>query len=153
MVKKVLMVSALVMTLALPAFAETTSTGTNMPKPNMDIAPVMNTTAVACVGSAVATRESALGAGFGAYSSVVSGAYGARATALAQAYTATSTTAVRAGIKAAWTAFNTSVRTARKTWTTTREGAWTAFRTAAKACKAPSSVNDSANASSEVAGN
>ena len=137
MLKKYLIASVLVfsfMFAGVSAFAATT--------------PVDNTAKIACVGTAVATREASLDAGFATYTKAVSDAYSARATALAGAYTGSSTVAVKAAVKTAWTTFRASVKTAQTSWKSTKASA--TFGTAAKACKAPTTVNDNANKTSEI---
>ncbi|MBI3627562.1 MAG: hypothetical protein HY220_02335 [Candidatus Sungbacteria bacterium] len=126
----------------VPALAQTGTT-----------TPPTNSAAIACLAAAVSTREKALGAGVGTYTGAINAAYTARASALASAYAQTGgNTAIRTAVRAAWSAFNKSMRSARQTWNSTRLSAWSQFRTAAKACRAPSSVSDSANAASEVSG-
>ena len=81
MIRKTVLLSALALgvAMALPAFAETTSTvSTAQHGPS--------TAMISCVGTAVSARETALGTGIGAYTQAISAAYSARATALSQAY-------------------------------------------------------------------
>ena len=139
MLKKTLgfAVSAILLGVALPAFAATAPTATQ----------------IACVGSAVNTREQSLDAGITTLTQAQNAAYSARAGALAQAYTLTSGNgAIRTAIRAAWTTFSAAMRTARTAWQKTRSTAWATFRTTVKACKAPAVATDSANSSLDASG-
>ena len=129
------------------ALAETTGTVT----PNTTTADM--TAKIQCVGAAVDTRESAIDSAMTTFNASTNLAYSARATALHQAYALTTAVSVRAAVKVAWTAFKTSMQTARKTWQSAKMSAWSTFKTAAKACRAPAGVSDSANSSSESTGN
>lgn len=104
-----------------------------------------STEATSCVKTAVATRESALGADWTTFSAAVKAAYTARATALSAAYGKTSTKEVRTAVKTAWKAFKSSVQSARSAWKTTRGDAWKAFKSAAKACKNSADIEDGGN--------
>lgn len=148
MTKKLLLLSNIILTLAVaaPVFAETASSTPKMSKSAVSAA------TIACVGAAVNTREIALDAGVSTHASAVSSAYSTRATALQQAYTGTSTAQIRTAVKAAWKTFNASLKSAAKAWRATRSSAWSAFRGSVKACKAPGSIGDSENASSETNG-
>ncbi len=133
---------ALIAAIGVSAFAQTTPSA----------ARTANASAIACVGAAVANRESALSLAIGSYAQAISSAYGTRSAALQTAYSAASVSQVRDGVKSAWTTFKSALKNATKNWRTARTSAWSTFKTAAKACKAPSSVNDSGNASSESGG-
>lgn len=140
MIKKIFTIILAVagLALALPALAATTP----------------SVTQVACVGSAVSVRESALDGGIAAFTQAENSAYTARASALQVAYSLTpGGNAIKNAIKAAWTTFTSSIKTARKTWQITRNSAWSTFRASVKACKAPAVATDTANSSSEASGN
>lgn len=107
---------------------------------------------IACVKIAVAARETAIGAAVATHTQAVQAAYSTRANELAGAYSNTTVKTVRAGTKVAWADFTKSIKAASKTWKTNRNTAWSAFRAAVKACKAPSSISDSANSGFEVNG-
>lgn len=143
MIKKILGASGIIMSLALvlPAFVQATGVPTTQP-----------ISKIACVGVAVATRESALGVAVSTHAQAVQAAYTARATALAAAYGQTTTAGVKTAVKAAWSVFNSSVKTANTAWRAARNSTWSVFRTAAKACKASIGVSDSANSDSEISG-
>ncbi len=145
MFKKIAAVSVLGLSLVVAgtAFAETSTTSSTVTM----TAPINK---IACVGAAVAVRETSLDAAMTSFTQSLSSAYTARASALAAAYSASSTDAVKVGVKAAWTSFETSVKSARKTWSGARLTAWAMFRTAAKECKAPTSMSDTSSASMEV---
>lgn len=135
---------ALLAAFALPALADTATTSPNPSTPPLS--------KIACVGAAVATREQALDAAYSAFTQATNAAYTARQAALQAAYALTDVKSVRAAVKAAWGAFQASMQTARNGWKTARGNAWSAFRTAAHACKAPGSISDSGQASSEAGG-
>ena len=152
--KKTLITGALAVSMlafsALPAFA----TDSNMsPTAMVKTKSTVSATTIACVGSAVATREAALGGAVTTHTQALQAAYSARATALAAAYTNTDPKTVKSAVQKAWYDFSTAKRAATAAWVKSRTAAWTAFRTAVKACKAPATVTDSSNASSEASGN
>lgn len=132
----------LAFSLALPALAQTTSTG----------ATATTATKIACVSTAVATREAAIDTAVTAHADAVNTAYKTRAIELAGAYSNTTAKTVQAGVKVAWADFSKSVKSAATKWKSARNSAWSSFRTSAKACKAPAGVSDSANSSAEVSG-
>ncbi len=155
MSRKILMLSGLLVALSLavsPVFAQdgvgvTSSTSTKAVTRAAEVA-----SKIACVASAVSVREAALGAAFSTHSASVQAAYATRANELAGAYSNTTADKVRPGVKVAWEDFNRSVKNAKSAWKTSRDAAWTAFRSAAKACKVPSGVSDSAHSDSEPSG-
>ena len=100
---------------------------------------------IACVGAAVAARETALITASAAETQTVAGAYTTRASALQAAYSATDAKVVRGQVKAAWDTFGTTVKGAKKTWQTGRENAWKTFRAAAKVCKGGESISDTSS--------
>ncbi len=111
------------------------------------------TSTIICVGSAVATREASLDAAEINLTSALNSAYSTRASALASAYALTTgSDVVRAAVKVAWKAFSSSTQSARKSWNSARMTSWQAFTAAARACKAPSSMLDTANSSLETSG-
>jgi len=137
MIKKILTISGMFLALSLvatPALAAATSAQ------------------IACVGVAVATREAAIDAAVTTHTQAVGAAYSTRAIELAGAYSNTTAKTLQAGVKVAWADFSKSVKSAATAWRTNRNTAWSTFRTAVKACKAPSTVSDSTNSSSEVSG-
>lgn len=141
MLKKILGISAVLGGLLLagaPALAATGETQAN----------------VSCVAAAVNVREQALGTGIGAYTQAITNAYSARASALQQAYSLTPGKGViAAAVRKAWSDFRSAMKLARSNWTAARNSAWGQFKTSVKACKAPASSMDHANASSEASGN
>ncbi len=122
--------------------------------PTLALAATTNTASatIACVGRAVALRESALGTAVKNHSQALEAVYSTRAIELAGAYSNTTTKALQAGVKVAWSDFNKSVKSVTEAWKASRNDAWSTFRTAVKACKATGDVSDSANSSSEVSG-
>ena len=107
---------------------------------------------IACVKTAVATRETALAGAIATYNTAVSAAYATRANELAGAYSNTTVKTVQAGVKVSWADFKKSIKSANKAWVASRNTAWSAFKTAAKACKSPAGVSDSANSVSDMKG-
>ena len=106
----------------------------------------------ACVGAAVAARETALGAGITTYNTDIGSAYSSRASALASAYALTDKTSIMAAVKTAWAQFGAGLKLSHRNWVTVRTNAWTAFRTAARACGATSAaISDSQNSYTENA--
>ncbi len=106
-------------------------------------APATTQAKIACVGTAVNARESAIDAGYNTYSAAMNAAYSARATALSAAYAnATSSREVAVATRAAWAAYTSAAQSASTAWSTTRDGAWNTFYVAVAACKAPSSVTN-----------
>lgn len=108
-----------------------------------------NTAVIACVKTAVATRESALSSAWTALNSAVVSAYSARASALADAYSNGTRAEVRADVKTAWKAFKDTVREARAEVKSDRADAWKTFKASAKSCKGTGDLDDSTNASVE----
>lgn len=109
-----------------------------------------SSTDIACVGTAVATRERALSAGISTFNTSISGAYSKRSAALAAAYAKTDTSTVKKDVAAAWSTFKKDIKSARSSWKSTQKGAWEAFRTSTKSCKIASTISDGGNASTEV---
>lgn len=107
---------------------------------------------IACVGTAVATRENSLSSGMSTYSQSVNSAYTKRATDLATAYSQTTGEAVKTGVKSAWSGFASTTKTAKRSWKNTRDNAWKTFKTSVKACKASTSITDASNSITEVSG-
>jgi|CXWL01.1.fsa_nt_gi hypothetical protein len=145
---------------ALPAFAETPGTVESISKRDRAIgtttaatASVATTAKIACVGTAVNTREAALAAAMATFTSAQNAAYTARSVALKSAYALTTAKEVRNAVKTAWSTFNTSQKVARKAWQTASKAAWMTYRKAAQSCKAPKEISDSENFGSEVSGN
>src|SRR5262245_3264867 len=60
---------------------------------------------IACLGTAVAARESAIGSAWSDFSSAMTSAYAARGSALAGAYAKSNPAEVKTAVKAAWKAF------------------------------------------------
>jgi len=107
---------------------------------------------IACVGTAVNTRESSLIAGQETLSASINSAYEARAGALKTAYAQTSAEGVRSSVKSAWQKFQSSTKSAQTAWRSTSKRAWDAYNSAVKSCKAPSTITDTANTTLEVTG-
>lgn len=106
---------------------------------------------IACIGTAVASRENSLTTSLTTLQSSITTAYTARSSALATAYTKTEKSEVRAGVKSAWSTFKKDVKSARASWKQAQKSAWSTFKTSTKNCKASKEVGDAANASAEVA--
>lgn len=154
MIKKIIGASLIIMSLvvALPVLAENNE---NSGGATVTSVPAVTMTAevsakIACVATAVATRESALAIGVTAHNQAVQTAYSTRATALADAYKQTTVAGVKGAVKTAWSSFNSSVKSANKTWKKVQSDTWSTFKTAAKACKAPNGVSDLEKHNSET---
>ena len=112
------------------------------------------TTPAACLGAAVAVRESSLDAGMTIYTQALNAAYAARATALETAYAQTDgNKSVHTSIKSAWAVFAASMKDSRNTWRFARNAAWTTFSSSTKSCKALQSISDQDHSIQEVSGN
>lgn len=105
---------------------------------------------VACIGTAVATRETALGSAVSSMNTSVENAYSARASALAAAYAQTDTAEVRTDVRAAWDAFKKDVRAARSAWKAAQKSAWNTYRDSTKSCKSAKDLGDAKSMSQEV---
>ena len=139
MVKKILAAAGVVSILgfALPALADTPPTPAQ----------------VACVGSAVNTRETALGTAISALTSSVNSAYTARAAALKQAYALTTgNSAIKKAVSGAWSVFSKTLKTARRAWKDSRNAAWTQYGQAVQACKASNVPAEAGKSSLEATG-
>lgn len=107
----------------IPAFAASTSTPT-----------AHSTLNVACIQSAVDTREDALESAFTAFTTAENTALAARKTALHDAWGTTDATARRTARNKAWSDFRVANRKAFETLRNGRKTAWSTFTTASKAC-------------------
>ncbi len=154
MFRKILMFSVLLFGLSLlvsPVFAVGTSASvTASAKASAKATEVA--AKIACVGKAVAVRESTLSTAFSAHSQSMSAAYATRANELAGAYSNTTTASVQAGVKVSWADFKKTTQSANAKWKGDKSAAWTVFKNSVSACKAPSGVSDSANSSAEPKG-
>ncbi len=104
-------------------------------------------TTIACMKTAVGTRETSIKTAYTTYNTAVTAAYTARATALAAAWSLTSWSDIKPAIRTAWKDFKNANKTAKRTWMTSEKAAWKKFKTDAKACRAPSDVVDSSEGS------
>ncbi|GEM_PF-5047162 len=104
--------------------------------------PTTHSINLACVQSAVQTRESALQSAWQTFSSAGSSALTARASALQAAWGNAEKQARQTAVKKAWRDFNTAIRAAKKVHKTANREAWAAFRTARKTCGTNSSDGD-----------
>lgn len=101
---------------------------------------------LACMQTAIATRETSVVSSFDTYFTDLKIALSARVDALKAAWALTDATARKAAIKQAWSDFNTASKTDRNTLKSGRRAAWDKFKTDAQACHASSSeTNDTAN--------
>lgn len=94
----------------------------------------LDSTAVACIKSAVIKREDALVVGFDVYASSIKSARVARKDALSLAWDKTVSSERRLAVKVADKTFAESTRNARKTWNTARRTAWKTFEADRRAC-------------------
>ncbi len=130
-------VAGLVASTIAPAMAQTTT---------------VQTSKIACVATAVNTREQAIDAAMTAHTAAINAAYTARATALQQAWSQTDPKAIRTSVHNAWKTFRAALQKATSDWRTARKAAWDAFNKAVKQCKVSASATDGANQSSESSG-
>ena len=94
--------------------------------------------ALACVATAVGTREDAIASGLTAYTTAMSSAFSSRKSALVAAWAMPARTDRNAAIKSAWSAFHSSEKTATASWKQSKKEAWSVFKTASVDCKAGS---------------
>ena len=139
--------------MALPAFAQTTSTSTASSTQMAAESNFSTANRIQCVGKAVTAREVSTDAAMTMYTNGVTAAYAARGAALKQAYTLTTTPAVKEAATTAWSTFNASMKATRKNWQAARNASWATYRSAILVCKAPAGVSDSANSVYEATGN
>lgn len=109
----------------------------------------LSQTTITCIKDAVAARETSLGAGWTTFSTDVSKAYTARAAALATAYSNDTHQEIKTAVKTAWTTFKNSVKSARAEWKQERKEAWAEFKADKKECRAPKTIDDSSNESTD----
>ncbi len=93
---------------------------------------------LACVRSAVATREAGARAAYVSFNTAILAALDARTKALDTAWTLTEKNARKTARDAAWQTWKDSTKTARKTYKDATKTAWNTFYTATRSCK----VND-----------
>lgn len=108
---------------------------TNPTTPVTTSMPPMASTGIACVQTAVVTREAAIGASFSTFSTSMSSTLSARATALANAWSLTDGTARRNARNTAWTEYKNASRTAKSVFKTEKKAAWRTFNEASKTCR------------------
>ncbi len=123
-----------------PVFAQVTggtSVTANTPVVMASSSPKKATVDLACVQTAVDTREDAIGSAFTTFSTAESAALAARKSALHDAWGITSSKDRRVAREKAWTDFRTANRAAFSALRTARKSAWAAFATASKACHTP----------------
>lgn len=101
--------------------------------------PVATTTSVnaniACVQTAVKTREASIGGAFTTFSTSISSALTARASALETAWGTSDAKTRRTLRNEAWANYKKANQSAKSTFKTSKKAAWDAFKTASKACK------------------
>jgi hypothetical protein len=99
---------------------------------------------VACVQTAVDTRDTAIIAAVNAYTTAVMTALSTRKDALKAAWAIPAAKDMKAALKTAWTNYGVAAKAARKALSDAKKSAWTAFAAARKACKAPASIESGA---------
>lgn len=148
--------AGMMLSAAMPALAETGSSNTDAQARTASSTPrtgkQLTSTQIACVGTAVATREAALAAGLKTLHASIAANYAARASALASAYALTTDKEVKEGVRKAWGSFKSSQKEAQRTWKAARDSAWKAFRSSAASCRASGSIIDSGNQGQDVSG-
>lgn len=93
---------------------------------------------LACVRSAVATREASIRTAYVNLNTAILAAFDVRTKSLDTAWTLTDRTARKAARDAAWKVWKESTKTARKAYKETTKTAWNTFSTSTRTCK----VND-----------
>ena len=104
---------------------------------------------IACVGAAVAARETSLSSAAATQNQAVATAYAARAAALNTAYAGTDAQAVKESVKKAWEDFSKATKGAKQTWQRSKENSWKTFKDAVKACKGAEAITDTSSVSME----
>ncbi len=106
---------------------------------------------LACVRTAVATRETSVRSAYNTLYTAYLAGMDARAKALDTAWTMTDKTARKTARESAWSAWNTAAKSAREAFRSARKSAWDTFRSTAKTCKVPSSeIESTLNQNSDV---
>jgi hypothetical protein len=99
---------------------------------------------VACVQTAIETRDSAIMAAVDTYATAIKAALSTRKDALKAAWAIPAASDMKAALKTAWTNYGVAAKAARKALSDAKKSAWTAFAAARKACKAPASIESGA---------
>lgn len=136
-ISALLMVS-LFLVLAAPVMAEDNQTPTPTPTPTSTPAPSTNPNLVpglACMKTAVVTRDNYIISAWGTASASITAAYAARRDALSAAWGITVRKDRNAALVKAWKDFRSSTKSAKNTFNTARNTAWKQFNTDGKACK------------------
>ncbi len=119
---------------ALPVLAiEKTKPAAKMERKTVD---------VACMATAVDTREAALVAGMTTYGSSIVSLLQTRQGALKAAWGKTVVQERRTAIQSAWKDYRTARATAQKNWRDAKKSAWDTFTTSAKACGSTSAADN-----------
>jgi len=132
-----LVAASFVASIAAPALAQT---GTTTPA-----TPVKKTINVACIQTAIETRDSAIINAVSAHASAQTSALSTRKTALKTAWAITDQKARREALRNAWKAFTTASQSARKTFRDAQHAAWKKFNTDRKACGTQGISDDTGN--------
>ncbi len=103
-------------------------------------------TVVACIQTAVETRDTAIITAFDTYAVAVKAALTTRKDALKAGWALAIAKERRTAIMSAWKAYKTALQTARGALKASKKLAWDGFKTASKACK-PTKTQDNTNQS------
>ena len=126
---------------ALPSFAQTA-----VPTPAMAPAATSKKTLnVACIQSAIETRDNAIISAVSAHTSAQTAALVARKTALKSAWAMTDQKSRRSALRDAWKAFSGTSQTARKAFRAAQHTAWQQFNASRKACGTRGASDDPGN--------
>ena len=106
---------------------------------------------IACVGSAVSKRDTALKTAFDSFSSTTSAAYSARLNALSTAWTNEDTKSRRTALSTAWKAWREASTKARRDFRAARTKAWAQFTIDRKSCGTAVAADDNNSAQSTSA--
>lgn len=129
---------ALLLSVSAVFAQDSTSTATT----TTTIQPVVN---IACVKTAVDTRETAIGSAVSTAATAVNSAYATRKTALLAAWDIQDNASRKSAIKTAWETWKQSLKDTRKTFNDARKAAWKQFATDRRTCKAPATGENPGN--------
>ncbi|MCX6722822.1 MAG: hypothetical protein NT094_01995 [Candidatus Staskawiczbacteria bacterium] len=134
--------------------ASVTVTSNSISKKSSDCSVVKSneTGDIACIGTAVSTRETTIAGAITAYTSAINTAYTQRGIGLAGAYTYPTIAQAKGAAKIIWDAFKADKLLATTNFKTARTTAWKTYITQGNACKAPSGTGDGKYSGYEIAG-
>lgn len=149
--KKIALVLSLIMMFGLASvsvYAEDTviTTGNTEQTTGSNLSGAEVSAVVACMQTAVETRDTAIVAAFDTYATAVKSALNTRKDALKIAWAITDRKERRTAIMTAWKNYKIAIKDAKSALKTSKKTAWDTFKTASKACK-PAKTQDNSNQS------